>query len=362
MASIDTIISNAQGLAGSAQAAAVALFYAAQEAAQTSAVPTTGKTVDDVADSDALTYDAAPEFAGTLSAPSTAGLDLAATLASAATGQQTTMRAFIDGGMASFITAFVPDYSAVRDELTAKISAGLTGGIAISDGQEQAIYTRARDRIEAESAAAQTQAEDTWARRGFPLPAGVMTATLRQVQKDTADRAARAATETAVQRIQFETQFAQACLAASQALTGGTLQGLLSYAGIVATLNEATLQYATATVAAIEATTKLKLAVAQANYDADSKAFEHAMTTLAADVENLAKKVGLQLERARLLLDKAKVQVQADLEVDRMKVQHEINKVNAVVSAANSGASPQAHIASSAISSINTTVSEHTEN
>jgi hypothetical protein len=189
-----------------------------------------------------------------------------------------------------------------------------------------------------------------------------MAALVRQIAKDTADRAARAATETAVQRIQFETQFAQACLAAAQSLHGGTLQGMLSYAGIVATLNESTLQYASATIAAIEATTKLKLAVAQADYEADSKSFEHAMTTLAADVENLAKKVGLQLERARLLLDQAKAQMQADLEVDRLRVQHEMNKINAVVSAANAGASPQAHIAGNAISSINTTVSEHTEN
>lgn len=371
MASIDSIISNAQALAGTAQAAAVALF---NTAATTASTANHGLTERSVADVDAIddlvlaglgALDAqgvAPGFNATLSAPDTSSVNLSNSFTTNVTAERSDMSAFINGGIEGFITAFVPDYPDIRDELTAKISAGLDGGIAISDAAEQAIYTRSRDRIDAESVTAQTQLSATMARRGFPLPAGVLAAGLRQVQKEVADRAARAATETAVQRITFETDFAKACLGASQAVHLGTQQSLLAYASIVATLNEASLKYASAVVAAIEADVKTKLAVAQAQFESEDVAYKATLAEIAVDVDNLSKKLEQQVKEAALLLDHAKAETQAELEYDRLRIQHEMNKLNAVVSAANAGSSPQASIASSAISSINTTVSEHTEN
>jgi hypothetical protein len=359
MASIDNIISNAQSLAGSAQSAAIALYNSAYLTAQSSIPQTSDKTLDEVAVIDALTYANPDDFAVTLDAPDAGAMNLENSFNAAVVSQRTDMQTFIAGGVQGWLTAFIPDYADSRDELTAKITAGMEGGIAISDASEQAIYTRSRDRIDAENAAAQSELAATMARRGFPLPTGILSASLRQTQKDAADRSARAALETVVQRLQFETQFAQACLGASQALFGSSQQSMIAYAGIVATLNEATVTYANAVVAAIDATVKTQLAVAVAKFEAGDTTYKNTLAALTLNVEHLAKKLTFQVQEAGLLLDQAKAQVQADLEVDRLRTQHELAKMQAIVSAANAGSSPQASIASSAISSINTTVSEH---
>jgi hypothetical protein len=199
------------------------------------------------------------------------------------------------------------------------------------------------------------------AKRGFPLPAGVLTAALRMVQKDSAERIARGATEAAVQRAMLENQFATVCVNASQALNQGVQGSITSYAGIVATVNEATMNYANAVVQAIDAAVKSQLAVALSKFEAGDTTFKNDLATLQTNVGNLAKKLELQLQESSMLLDRAKAQTQADVALEQAEAQIHMNKISAMVNAANSGAGPQASIASSAISTGNTLVQQTEE-
>jgi hypothetical protein len=360
MASIDSIISTAQSLASSAANNATAMYNQAIAAAE-AAHAVDYKTVPAIGALDELTPDNAPEFTATFSAPDTSGLGSPSAYDDDVVAQRSYMKSFVAGGMTDFIASFAPNYSTLRADLEAKISDGLTGGTAISDVIEAQIYARARDRIDAENTAAELQLSTVMSRRGYPLPAGILAAGLQQVRKDAFDRIANSATEVAINRAQVENEFAKVCIQASQALNLGVQQSLLAYAGIVATVNEATLKYAAATIQVIDTTVKTKLAVASAQYDADSNAYKNAMLELQTNIENLVKKLTFQFKEAELILDQAKAQTSADVQLEQVEAQLHMNKVSAMVNAANAGAGPQASIASAAISTGNTLVQQTEE-
>lgn len=357
MASIDNIIATAQSLAAGAAANATNMYVNAYDAANTN--HSVGfKTIPEIGALEALDPDNAPEFNAAFSAPDTSGLGSHASYDADVVAQRSYMKAFISGGMTDFIISFAPNYTTLRADLEGKIAAGLTGGTAISDAVEAQIYARARDRIDAENTAAELQLSKVMSRRGYPLPAGILAAGLQQVRKDAFDRIANSATEVAINRAQVENEFAKVCISASQSLNLGVQQSCLAYAGIVATVNEATLQYAAATLQVIDMTVKTKLAVASAQYDADSNAYKNALLELQTNIENLVKKLTFQFKEAELILDQAKAQTSADVQLEQVEAQLHIAKINALVSATSAGAGPQASIASAAISTGNTLVQQ----
>jgi uncharacterized protein YhaN len=114
-------------------------------------------------------------------------------------------------------------------------------------------------------------------------------------------------------------------------------------------------------VQSIDAKVKADLAVAVAKFESDDASYKNDLAALQTDVSNLAKKLELQLQESNLLLDAAKTQIQADVSLEQAEAQIHMNKISAMVNAANSGAGPQASIASSAISTGNTLVQQTEE-
>lgn len=356
MASIDTIIANAQNLALQSAANATAMYNEALTAAQAT-YSVDFKSVDAVAGVDDLAYTAAPEFSASMTTVNVPDYSTSVTME-----PRSEMKTFVAGGMQDFLTAFVPNYVTLRTNLDLKLNTAMTtGGTVMTLAQEKAIFDRGRARVAAENVAAEAAVQTSMSRRGFALPAGVLAAAQRKAEKDSADRIAANATELSLHKYDVEREYIQACMNMSRDLYVGVNGAILTYAGIVAALNEATVNYANATVAAIDSTVKAKLAVAIAEFESDDTAYKNALAALTTDVENLAKKLTLQIQEAGLLLDQAKAQTQADVAMEAEKVRLHITKVNAMVNAANSGAGPQASIASGAISTGNTLVQQTEE-
>ena len=351
------MVSTAQQMATTAAQNATDIYNQALTNAQTT-IGVSTYTVDAPQSIDLLSYSPSKEYDPDLMLPDMSTFDPGNSYASVIPNQRTLMKTFVAGGMTDWITSFAPDFIAKQKELTDKITVGLAGGSAIDDTVEQAIFDRSRSRVDAENTAAQLQLSATMAKRGFPLPAGVIAAGVRVVNKDSADRIARAATEAAIHRSTIENQFATACLEVSQGMNSVVQQSILSYASVVATINESTLNYASAAIAAIDLTVKTKLFVAEAGYKRDDAAWRANLDAMKYEVDSLAKKVSFQIEKAQVFLDKSKAQVSASVETEQLRVQAAMNRVNAMVNAASAGASPQASIAGNAISAQNTLVQQ----
>jgi hypothetical protein len=317
------------------------------------------KTLEGTPAVDTLTYANPPEFATTLDTVTVPNYS-----AEINTNQRSDMKTFVAGGLTDWITTYAPKYHEIRTNLEVKVYDAMKpggGGTALKDTVELTMFNRSRARIDKENAATKALVARNLDRRGFPLPAGVLAAGERLVDLENAQRIAASATDITLKRYDVELDYVKLCMDLSKTLYQGVDTSLLAYAGIVATVNEASLNYANAVVQAMDAKVKADLAVASAKFDAGDTSFKNDIVSLQTGIEALAKKLELQLQKATLVLDQAKAQTSADVQLEQVEAQLHMNKINALVSSANAGASVQASIASSAVSTGNTLVQQTEE-
>lgn len=130
------------------------------------------------------------------------------------------MKAFVDEIVDGWITKFAPEYAEQRDTIHAKIMAGAEGGV-LPNQFEDAMYSRARDRVETEYKAVEDTILEQEAKRNFVLAPGAVFAGLNRARIAAADSLANQATDIYIERRKIEVQHLQFVLnLASSQVTG----------------------------------------------------------------------------------------------------------------------------------------------
>lgn len=120
------------------------------------------------------------------------------------------LRKNIENILDGWLDYHAPSYSTLNGYIDDRLRSVLSGEDgALSDAFEQALYSRMRQRIDAESRAAELQSARSMAKRGYAMPQVVLSAQLAQSATAAADRAAQAATEVAIERAKMELQHLQ---------------------------------------------------------------------------------------------------------------------------------------------------------
>lgn len=148
------------------------------------------------------------------------------------------MKAFIDAGVNTWIQQYAPGYTSGLAALEAKLQDGLNRGTALSADYENALYTRAKSRVEVDHNRAVTEIENAHRKRGFEIPPASMMSGIAQAQQATADALAIQATEVAIKRSEQEIQHIQFVMSTSAALRQTLTQAFLQYAGVLAQINQ----------------------------------------------------------------------------------------------------------------------------
>lgn len=139
------------------------------------------------------------------------------------------MKAFIDEIVNGWINQFAPEYAEQRDMLHAKILAGSEGGV-LPDKFEDALYSRARDKVENEYSAAEFTILEQQSKRGFVVPPGAVFAGLNRARIAAADSLANQATDIYIERRKIEVQHLQFVLNLASAQVQGVRNLAIQYA------------------------------------------------------------------------------------------------------------------------------------
>jgi len=154
------------------------------------------------------------------------------------------MKGFIDGVVSGWITTYAPDLTASLSALQAKIDEGMPGGQALDTDFEDALYRRARTKVENERVRAENELTTASSKRGFSLPSGALTSGRSKLHAAASDRLATQATEISIERAKMEIQHVQFVMGLSGTIQSMLVNSSLQYAGTLAQINSQALQHA----------------------------------------------------------------------------------------------------------------------
>lgn len=249
--------------------------------------------------------------------------DYAAQFEAAYRGIAPTMRAALESEATAFLTKYNPRYAEQMASIEDRLATYIKGGSALSPSIEDAIYSRATGKLDAEYRRTRDAAYSDAAKRGFTMPNGALQSSLRQTRQDAADNTTRAAVEIAVKQAELEQQNLQFAVTTSTQLRTTMLNASLSYHGNLVQLNGQALSYAQSILSAmIEVyNTLVKAYTVQLDaYRAEAAVYESRVRGALA-----------QVQVYQALIDGFKATVEADL--SKVKVyQAQIETLNALAS------------------------------
>lgn len=239
------------------------------------------------------------------------------------------MKDHIDGVVNGWMREYAPNLNANLAAVEVKINQGLATGQALSDEFEQALYTRARSRVEGESDRVLNELTEGVSKRGFSLPPAVLNAGRVQIHQATADNIAQQSTEIAIERAKMEIQHLQYVMQLSQSISQMMINAALQYAQTQVQVNAQAIDTARQCAAFLAQHYELLLANARLNIDvlnAEVKIFETELQSALAVFEGYR----LELEAAKLKVDVDLAQV--TLYTKRLDAQMtEVNKYVAIL-------------------------------
>lgn len=265
---------------------------------------------------------------------------------------------FVNNQMQSWMTQYAPEYDSNRQQLMAKIAEDMEDGTAVTDEFEQALYNRARARVEAERSRTEQDLERGHGKRGFQLPPGSLTAGRNKLHQAAADQIAQQATEIAIERERIELQHKQFIMQLSSTLHQHVQGMAMQYAGVLLGINQQALDSAKevarvvaqtyqllldrykeiANVYAIESSTyKVRLEAALANvevYKARADAARVAAQVDATKLDAYAKE--LDFELAKIEVYKSQLQgINTKVEINKLQLDAYATKARAYVAQVN---------------------------
>jgi hypothetical protein len=156
------------------------------------------------------------------------------------------LRDWVDSYTDQWIARYAPQYHTAMATLEAKIAGGMAGGTAMSDAIEQQIFDRAVSRSEDERVNLDTEAAESFARRGYDLPPVALATSLARNREAVARAASAAARDTAIERAKMEHQHVQFVMQLSNSIRDAVRGQVLTYAGLLTQLNGQAIQDAQA--------------------------------------------------------------------------------------------------------------------
>ncbi len=236
------------------------------------------------------------------------------------------LKALLDDRLDKFLDTYYPDYSeklaTVSDWLDNAIK---NGGTGLPTDIETAIWDRERSRHDSQALRSEEEVMSTWAARGFPLPPGVATRKVRQVQQENADNLQHRSREIAIQQATMEVENIRFAVQQSAALQVSIVSAATQYMNAVINV---------ASQAAVKAASLVD-----------------AIRALYALTESY-NRIALDAERLTLQYDQAAAN--RDLTANQLDVNAFQAQVQARVEAAMAGARSMGEMAAAAISSQNT--------
>jgi len=250
-----------------------------------------------------------PEFmAATPDTTVLAPSDFAEKFAADYADMSVSMRNALDGAMDAHLLQINPEYHKQMAALEAKLSTYMSGGTALPVEVEQAIYNRARDKINGEYLKARDQIMKDGASRGFTIPGGAQYSALAQSRQSAADNNARAAMDIAIKQAEMEQTNIQFAITQSANLRTAVMQAMVSWFSNLIQLNGQSIEYAKSVLQAAIALyeTMVKIAVARIEiYKAEAQVYEIRLKAVLAvyDVylaEVKALEAQVNIDRARV--------------------------------------------------------------
>lgn len=231
--------------------------------------------------------------------------------------------AMMDGYVDAELIKLNPQYHVQMAAIEAQLSAYLAGGTGLNAAVEDAIYSRARGKNDAENRRTQEAAWSTAAERGFTLPDGALYSALQQARQGGADNNARQVNEIVVMQAEIEQKNLQFAVTTSTGLRTTMVQAALSYHQNLITINGQALDYAKTIMSAIIEV-----------YNTAVKAFSIQLDAYKA--ETMVYEVRLKAAMSYIELYQAEINALAAMvSVDRTKVEIYKAKIDALTSVAN---------------------------
>jgi hypothetical protein len=234
--------------------------------------------------------------------------NLDVTLGNAYSTAAPSMVTAINGYVDDMLAKRNPQYAAQMVKIETQLSAYLAGGTALDPAVEDAIYTRARSKNNAEARRVRDAAYNEAADRGFTMPGGALLSAMQQARQAAADLNAKAATEIAVAQAEMEQKNLQFAVTTSTGLRTTMLNASISYMQGLVGLNGQALEYAKSVLNAVVETYNISLRAFTAKmevYKADAQVYETKLRGALA---------GIELYRAEVAA------LEALTQVDRSKV------------------------------------------
>lgn len=234
-----------------------------------------------------------------------------------------TMISMIDGYVDAELVKLNPQYHIQMARIETQLATYLAGGTGLAPAVEDAIYSRARGKNDAESRRTQEAAWSTAAERGFTLPDGALYSALQQARQGGADNNARQANEIVVMQAEMEQKNLQFAVTTSTSLRTAMVNAALSYHQNLISLNGQALEYAKSILSAIIEV-----------YNTAVKAFTVQLDAYKS--EAVVYEVRLKAAMSYVELYQAEINALAAMvSVDRTKVEIYKAKIDALTSAAN---------------------------
>ncbi len=150
----------------------------------------------------------------------------------------------VEGYVTDYITRHSPNYFTQMTAIEAQLAKYLQGGTGLKPEVEDAIYSRARGKNDAEARRVRDQAMNDAAARGFTLPTGALMSAMQQARQAGADNNAKAASEIVVMQAEMEQKNLQFAVTTTNALHDTMRSAALAYANVLVSLNGQAMDYA----------------------------------------------------------------------------------------------------------------------
>lgn len=150
----------------------------------------------------------------------------------------------LDGYLDTILLKYNPRYSEQMQAVENQLARYLQGGTGLNPVVEDAIYSRAQGKHDAEARRVAGSAYADAANRGFTLPTGSLMSAIQGARQAAADNNAKAANDIAIAQAEMEQKNLQFAVTTSAGLRTAVMSTMIQYAQILATLNGQALEYA----------------------------------------------------------------------------------------------------------------------
>lgn len=236
--------------------------------------------------------------------------DLAASFDAAYRNAAPSTITMLNGYVDDFIAKHDPSYFTRMEKVQAQLDKYLAGGTGFSPAVEDAIYSRARGKNDAEARRSRDSALQDAAARGFTMPPGAALAIIRGARQAGADNNARAATDIAIKQAEIEQANLQFVVTTSAGLRATMLNAALSYHQNLMGINSQALDYAKSVLGSIIETYNTAVRIYSLKLDGyrtEASVYETRLKAAMAGIELY--QVEIQALTALTNVDRAKVDV-----------------------------------------------------